>query len=228
MASEEAAPAAAAARAADLLAVDAFRRYLQAACAPLFFESAALRAEAIQRGLEAEAAAAVLEQFIGDSANRVLQVHCLPSAAGADSAMDGGWAIRANLGIEYAPDGKRAAHDAVCFIKRFSAPLTKEQTLNHQLQVMTLGLGAKSDSGKKTDASSTSGDSTEEEDDDRGSLLSVVYNYVHQSFGPLVNEYSKVHQAQNEVSALGDSTRGALLYSPWEPPTQPLTAHSFI
>ncbi|KAE8896801.1 hypothetical protein PF005_g26678 [Phytophthora fragariae] len=36
-------------------------------------------------------------------------------------------------------DGKKSGHDMVCFcfIKRFSAPLTKDHTLNHQLQVMT-------------------------------------------------------------------------------------------
>jgi hypothetical protein len=215
MASEGDGAAPARARAADLLSVDALRRYLQAACAPLFFESAALEADAILRGLAGDSAAAALEQFVGDSAARVLQVHCLPAARDdGDSPMDGTGAvrIRVNVGIEYAPDGKKSAHDVVCFIKRFSAPLTKDQTLNHQLQVMTLGLGAKTDGDKKADAASASGDNTEEEDDDRGNLLSVVYNYVHQSFGPLVNEYSKVHQAQNEVATLGDNARGTLVH----------------
>lgn len=214
MASEEAAalPTSKAAG-VDLQPVDALRRFLQAACAPLFFESAALKAEVIQRDLATGAAGSVLEQFIGETATRVLQVHCLPSQDDGDEAMDESasdraWQIRVNVGIEYASDGKKSSHNTVCFIKRFSAPLVRDQTLNDQLQVMTLGLGTRPRGDKRAAAASSSGENTEDEDEDRGNLLSVVYNYVHQSFGPLVNEYSKVHQSQNESTAIGESSRG--------------------
>lgn len=162
-------------------------------------------------------ATAVLEQFIADSAARLLQVNYFPSRAGApdSDAMDvdvdtRASRVRVNLGIEYTADKPRG-HDAVCFIKRQSAPLTSDFALSQQLQVMTLALGRKrGDGDKSADTASSSGEHTEEEDDDHSSLLSVVYNYVHQSFGPLVNEYSKVHQPQHEVpSSMNEGARGA-------------------
>ncbi|KAF1777758.1 P-loop containing nucleoside triphosphate hydrolase [Phytophthora cactorum] len=179
---------------ADVLPVADFQRYL---------------VDAFKADLAGAEATNTLHQFVSDSATRVLQVHCLPARADEDSPMDGStFRVRVNVGIEYAP-GKKSGHDVVCFIKRFSAPLAKDQTLNHQLQVMTLGLGSKEvDKTDSDTATSSSGDNTEEEDEDRGNLLSVVYNYVHQSFTPLVNEYSKVHMPQSEMTNLSEGTRG--------------------
>jgi dynein heavy chain 1 len=68
---------------------------------------------------------------------------------------------------------------------------------------MTLALGRKS-----SETGSSSGENAEEEEDDHSNLLSVVYNYVHQSFGPLVNEYSKVHQPQHELANMNEGARG--------------------
>ncbi|KAE9308638.1 hypothetical protein PF001_g11072 [Phytophthora fragariae] len=39
-------------------------------------------------------------------------------------------------GIKYVAD-KKSGHDVVCFTKDFSAPLAKDQALNHQLQALT-------------------------------------------------------------------------------------------
>ncbi|RLN48678.1 hypothetical protein BBJ28_00009539 [Nothophytophthora sp. Chile5] len=195
---------------ADTLPVDAFQRYLLATCMPLFSEGLALSVDGFKGDLEGVEARAVLDQFVTDATTRVLQVHCFPLRGEDDSPMDGtnGYRVRVNLGIEYSA-GKKSGHDVVCFIKRFSAPLTKDQTLNHQLQVMTLGLGTNAATEKTdTSESNSSAENTEEEEEDRGNLLSVVYNYVHQSFSPLVNEYSKVHQPQNELANLSEGARG--------------------
>lgn len=230
----------------DLLSIDALRRYLQQTCAPLFGEtSLQLKSDsssnnggvingersAFAQDLNAPASTTVLEQFIADSAARVLQVHYFPSSSSQNSAAsvsessrmevdsehNGGHEgpsacrIRVNLGIEYAT-GKKRGHDVVCFIKRLSAPLTSDFALNHQLQVMTLALGRKrADADKSSETGSSSGENTEEEEDDHSNLLSVVYNYVHQSFGPLVNEYSKVHQPQNELANMSEGARGKKL-----------------
>ncbi|KUF96067.1 Polycystin-2 [Phytophthora nicotianae] len=176
---------------------------------PLFGEGLSLSVDSFKTDLASAEATNTLDQFVSDSATRVLQVHCLPARADEDSPMDGStFRVRVNVGIEYSP-GKKSGHDVVCFIKRFSAPLAKDQTLNHQLQVMTLGLGSKEvDKADSDTATSSSGENTEEEDEDRGNLLSVVYNYVHQSFTPLVNEYSKVHMPQSEMTNLSEGTRG--------------------
>lgn len=197
----------------DLLPLDALRRYLQLACAPLFGEADAAFASP---ELADPAASAVLEQFIADSAARLLQVNYFPPDTtrmdvDSENSTTTTTRLRVNLGIEYAA-GKARGHDAVCFIKRLSAPLTSDVALNHQLQVMTLALGKKrAEAAAAAATSSSSGESTEEEDDDHSNLLSVVYNYVHQSFGPLVNEYSKVHQPQHEVAtSMSDGARGAL------------------
>ncbi|ETM34531.1 hypothetical protein L914_18397 [Phytophthora nicotianae] len=195
--------------AADVLPVADFQRYLLSTCMPLFGEGLSLSVDSFKTDLASAEATNTLDQFVSDSATRVLQVHCLPARADEDSPMDGStFRVRVNVGIEYSP-GKKSGHDVVCFIKRFSAPLAKDQTLNHQLQVMTLGLGSKEvDKADSDTATSSSGENTEEEDEDRGNLLSVVYNYVHQSFTPLVNEYSKVHTPQSEMTNLSEGTRG--------------------
>ncbi|CAI5714683.1 unnamed protein product [Hyaloperonospora brassicae] len=198
--------------AADALPVADFQRYLLATCTPLFgHDSAAPSVDAFKTDLHRADTTAALEQFVADSATRVLQVHCLPvDRREEDVAGDGPTCcVRVNVGIEYV-SGKPSGHDVVCFIKRFSAPLAKDQTLSHQLQVMTLGLGATA-SADKRDAdtlTSSSGETTEEDTSDGGNLLSVVYNYVHQSFTPLMNEYSKVHQPQSETSNSSEGTRG--------------------
>lgn len=231
------------ATAIDLLSIDALQRYLQQTCAPLFGEtSLQLKSDsssnnegvngersAFAQDLNAPASTTVLEQFIADSAARVLQVHYFPSSSQNGVASMSGSSrmevdsehndgnedapacrIRVNLGIEYAT-GKKRGHDVVCFIKRLSAPLTSDFALNHQLQVMTLALGRKrADADKSSETGSSSGENTEEEEDDHSNLLSVVYNYVHQSFGPLVNEYSKVHQPQNELANMNEGARGKL------------------
>ncbi|RLN69358.1 hypothetical protein BBJ29_000235 [Phytophthora kernoviae] len=196
---------------ADVLPLAAFQRYLLATCMPLFGEGTVLTVDGFKGDLESSEATAVLDQFLADSATRVLQVHCYPARVTDDSPMNGtmGYCVRVNLGIEYS-SGKKSGHDVVCFIKRFSAPLAKDQTLNHQLQVMTLGLGSKGEADKSDSDTTTtsSGENTEEEEEDRGNLLSVVYNYVHQSFTPLVNEYSKVHMPQSEMTNVSEGTRG--------------------
>ncbi|KAI9986672.1 hypothetical protein PInf_025627 [Phytophthora infestans] len=195
--------------AADVLPVVDFPRYLLSTCMPLFGEGSALSVDSFKADLASAESTNTLHQFVSDSATRVLQVHCLPARADEDSPMDGStFRVRVNVGIEYSP-GKKNGHDVVCFIKRFSAPLAKDQTLNHQLQVMTLGLGSKEvDKTDSDTATSSSGENTEEGVEDRGNLLSVVYNYVHQSFTPLVNEYSKVHMPQSEITNLSEGTRG--------------------
>ncbi|CAH0489695.1 unnamed protein product [Peronospora farinosa] len=199
-ADELAAPAAA----TDVLSVADFQRYLLATCMPFFGEGLALSVDTFKAGLDSAETTITLAQFVSDSTTRVLQVHCFPVCGNEDDSMDGSTnRVRVNLGIEYAPS-KKSGHDVVCFIKRFSAPLTKDQTFNHQLQVMTLGLGSKT----SLDTTNSSGENTEEEDEDRGNLLSVVYNYVHQSLTPLVNEYSKVHQPQSEMTTMSEGTRG--------------------
>ncbi|CAH0480997.1 unnamed protein product [Peronospora belbahrii] len=193
------------ATAADVLSIDDFQRYLLATCMPFFGEGLALSVDAFKAGLSSAETTITLEQFVTDSTTRVLQVHCFPARTDEDASMDDSmYRVHVNHGIEYAP-GKESGHDAVCFIKRFSAPLAKDQTLNHQLQVMTLGLGSKMNLDTTI---SSSGENTEEEDEDRGNVLSVVYNYVHQSLTPLVNEYSKVHQPQGDMINLSEGTRG--------------------
>lgn len=226
----------------DLLSIDALRRYLQQTCTPLFGETTSSQLtsdsssssnnggerSAFAQDLNAPASITVLEQFVADSAARVLQVHYFPAPShangasvpensrmevdsernGASEDVASACRIRVNLGIEYAT-GKKRGHDVVCFIKRLSAPLTSDFALNHQLQVMTLALGRKrADVDKSSETGSSSGENTEEEEDDHSNLLSVVYNYVHQSFGPLVNEYSKVHQPQNELANMNEGARG--------------------
>uniref|UniRef100_K3WUC5 Dynein heavy chain, cytoplasmic n=1 Tax=Globisporangium ultimum (strain ATCC 200006 / CBS 805.95 / DAOM BR144) TaxID=431595 RepID=K3WUC5_GLOUD len=217
----------------DLLPLDALRRYLQATCAPLFGEAGAQLSGidnndssgsgsvSFAKDLHTTTSTAVLEQFIADSAARVLQVHYfsepqqpessrmeVDSDEGAANGSEPPYRIRVNLGIEYVA-GKKRGHDVVCFIKRGSAPLTSDFALNHQLQVMTLALGKKkADTEKNSETGSSSGENTEEEEEDHGNLLSVMYNYVHQSFGPLVNEYSKVHQPQNELANMNEGARG--------------------
>jgi hypothetical protein len=199
------------------VAAAAFAHYLQTTCVPLLGESPALVA-AFERDLALPAAAAVVEQFASDSAVRVLQVHAFRLAASSSETSEAAsddhgsisYRLRVNLGIEYVSTGKQHGHDIVCFIKRAGAALASDVALTQQLQVMTLGLGKKSDAmAKATDASSGT---TTEDEDDKGDhdedLLSVVYNYVHESFGPLVNEYSKVHQPQSEVTNLNESARG--------------------
>lgn len=189
---------------ADVLPVADFQSYLQASCMPLFGENSALSVDAFNGDLADAESTHILHQFVSDSTTRVLQVHCLPARATEDAHMSGSsFRIRVNLGIEYAP-GKKSSHEVVCFIKRFSAPLARDQTLSHQLQVMTLGLGT----NDLTDSTTSSGENTEEEDDDRNNLLSVVYNYVHQSFTPLVNEFSKVHMPQSDLTNVSEGTRG--------------------
>ncbi|TYZ58529.1 hypothetical protein PybrP1_012892, partial [[Pythium] brassicae (nom. inval.)] len=198
----------------DLLPLDALRRFLQRTSAPLFGDGDAARADAFARDLASPAATAALEQFIVDAGARLLQVTYFPPDAArmdVDSDGDGRPFLRVNLGVEYAATGKARGHDAVCFIKRLSAPLTGDVGLNHQLQVMTLALG-KTRGGEgphHEPAAASSGENTEEEEeDDHSSVLSAVYNYVHQSFGPLVTEYSKVHQPQHEVAtSMSDGAR---------------------
>ncbi|KAI9911312.1 hypothetical protein PsorP6_009030 [Peronosclerospora sorghi] len=193
------------AAAADAMPVADFRYYLLATCMPLFGGGSALPVDDFKVDLDNAQTTITLEQFVSDPATRVLQVHCFLVRADDGQST---YRVRVNLGIEYAPD-KKSNHDVVCFIKRFSAPLAKDQTLNHQLQIMTLGLGTKAERNKDLSAvTSSSGENTEEEDEDKGNLLSVVYNYVHQSFTPLVNEYSKVHQPQREITNMSESTRG--------------------
>lgn len=227
----------------DLLPIDALRRYLQSTCGPLFGETtpqiknSTSSADGSSDGsplsfaedLSTTSSTTVLEQFIADSAARVLQVHYFPSPRadlhvpessrmeidsdhGSTSGAAPAYRIRVNLGIEYAA-GKKRGHDVVCFIKRLSAPLTNDFALNHQLQVMTLALGKKrADADKHSETGSSSGENTEEEEEDHGNLLSVVYNYVHQSFGPLVNEYSKVHQPQSELTNMSEGARGLFTF----------------
>ncbi|TDH68981.1 hypothetical protein CCR75_000940 [Bremia lactucae] len=191
---------------ADVLSITDFQRYLLATCMPLFGEGTALTVDGFHNDLASADSTITLHEFVSDSATRVLQVHCFPARADESALVSGPtFHVRVNLGIEYTP-GKKSGHDVVCFIKRFSAPLAKDQTLNHQLQVMTLGLGTSVDT--RTDSAISSGDNTEEEDENRGNLLSVVYNYVHQSFTPLVNEYSKVHMPQGDMTNSSESTRG--------------------
>ncbi|CAI5743819.1 unnamed protein product [Peronospora destructor] len=190
--------------ATDVLPVADFQRYLLATCMPFFGDGLALSVDTFKAGLDSAETTITLEQFVSDSTTRVLQVHCFPVCGMENDSMDGSTnRVRVNLGIEYAP-GKKSGHDAVCFIKRFSAPLAKDQTFNHQVQVMTLGLGSKT----SLDTTSSSGENTEEEDGNRDNLLSVVYNYVHQSLTPLITEYSKVHQPQSEMTNMSEGTRG--------------------
>lgn len=189
-----------------------FVKYLQTTCVPLLGEATGLT-EAFARDLEAATALAAVEQFVNDSTVRVLQVHAFRVQENNDT--DTTYRLRVNLGVEYVTTTKQRGHDIVCFIKRSGAPLTSDAPLTQQLQVMTLGMGRKHESAKTPGegASSSGGNTTEDdEDDDKGDhhhdLLSVVYNYVHESFGPLVNEYSKVHQPQAEVTNLNESARG--------------------
>lgn len=200
----------------DLLPLDALRRFLQRTSAPLFGESDTVTRldAAFARDLTTPAATAALEQFIADAGARLLQVTYFPPPDTANETSDRPL-VRVNLGVEYAATGKARGHDAVCFIKRQSAPLTSDVGLNHQLQVMTLALGKKRAAvvdGASMELSASSGENTEEEEEDHSSVLSAVYNYVHQSFGPLVTEYSKVHQPQHEVAtSMHDGARGACL-----------------
>lgn len=201
---------------AELLPVGAFQRYLQTTCVPLLTEEPASSAipAAFATDLAASAAIAILEQFVADPVVRVLQVHCLMVKSdeqnGGDlAAAQAAFKIRLNLGIEYVP-GTKVGHDVVCFIKRSSAPLAADQPFNSQLQVMTLGLGKNAAEVREGSATS-SGENTEEEDDERDNLFSVVYNYVHQSFGPLVHEYSKAHQPQYELTTASEGTRGSYI-----------------
>lgn len=200
---------------AELLPVGAFQRYLQTTCVPLLAEDPTASAipTAFATDLATPAAIAILEQFVADPVVRVLQVHCLLVKSDEQHGEDlagAAFKIHVNLGIEYVP-GTKVGHDVVCFIKRSSAPLTADQPFNSQLQVMTLGLG-KNAAEVREGLTTSSGENTEEEDDERDNLFSVVYNYVHQSFGPLVHEYSKAHQPQYEMATASEGTRGSCLW----------------
>ncbi|TMW64824.1 hypothetical protein Poli38472_008991 [Pythium oligandrum] len=195
-------------RSADVVDAAAFARYLQTTCGPLLGGSETLVA-AFENDLKTPSATTVLEQFVSDSSVRVLQVHAFTVKDASETT----YQVRVNLGVEYGVSsaGKKLGHDVVCLIKRAGAPLVAEQALTQQLQVMTLGLGKKRHAGgeKAGDATTSSGDNTEEEEgENEDDLLSVVYNYVHESFGPLVNEYTKVHQPQAETANLNESARG--------------------
>jgi hypothetical protein len=193
---------------ADVLSASFFVDYLRATCVPLLGETPSkdiysALSSAFDKDLGQGEYLTILEQFVSDPSIRVLQLHCFTSKDASKIECK----LRVNLGIEYVA-GKKQGHDIVCFIKRSSAPLFSEQPLSHQLQVMTLGLGKTKVDGDKGESPTQSEINTDEDDDDDENLLSVVYNYVHQSFGPLVNEYSKIHLPQNEPTNVNENTRG--------------------
>nr|CCA15174.1 Cytoplasmic dynein 1 heavy chain 1 putative [Albugo laibachii Nc14] len=158
-----------------------------------------------------------ITQFVNDPSARVLQVHWIESNIENNSATSEQYGSSAqfdiNIGMKY-PIGSHDDHNIICFIKRQNSSLSEEELFRHQLQIMTIGLkDANLKSG--TTLSGYGGDDQNaflENEHVTGqgetNVLSIVYNYIHQSLGPLVQEYAKIHHPPNTDINSNEATRG--------------------
>ncbi|CCI40158.1 unnamed protein product [Albugo candida] len=158
-----------------------------------------------------------IAQFVSDHSVRVLQIHWI--ASNMDMAKDLSETHRSsaqfdlNLGMKY-PTGSHLDHNIICFIKRHNSALSEEELFRHQLQIMTIGLkdanpksGINMSKYQGYDQSDVL-DSASEAGNGESNVLSIVYNYIHQSLGPLVQEYAKIHHPPSTQSSANEATRG--------------------